>query len=92
MRQRRDYAAVMTADAFAGFEVCSIDTGEARINARVGGAGSPILLLHGHPQTHLMWRFVAPRLAKRHTVVAIDLRGYGDSSKPPSSPGHEPYS
>jgi haloacetate dehalogenase len=51
-------------------------------HARVGGSGPPLLLLHGHPQTHAMWHAVAPALAERHTVVCADLRGYGDSSKP----------
>lgn len=77
---------------FPGFETDAIDTGEARIHVRHGGAGPPILLLHGHPQTHAMWHLVAPRLAEDFTVVATDLRGYGDSSKPPSAADHEPYS
>jgi haloacetate dehalogenase len=51
-----------------------------------------VLLLHGMPQTHLMWHRVAPRLAERHTVVATDLRGFGDSGTPPSAPDHAPYS
>ena len=59
---------------------------------RHGGSGPPLLLLHGHPQTHFMWHAVAPLLAKEYSVVAPDLRGYGDSSKPPTSADHEPYS
>jgi len=59
---------------------------------RHGGSGPPLLLLHGHPQTHVMWHAVAPRLAEDFTVVVADLRGYGDSSKPPTTPDHEPYS
>ena len=59
---------------------------------RHGGNGPPLLLLHGHPQTHVMWHAVAPRLAENFTVVAPDLRGYGESSKPPTTPDHEPYS
>src|SRR5438094_440795 len=59
---------------------------------RWGGAGPPILLLHGFPQTHLMWRRVAPLLARRFTVVCADLRGYGQSGCPASTPDHEPYS
>jgi haloacetate dehalogenase len=77
---------------FDGFELTTIDTGEATIRLRRGGDGPPLLLLHGHPQTHAMWNAVAPRLAGEHTVVAADLRGYGESSKPPTSDDHEPYS
>ena len=77
---------------FEGFESGTIDTGEAAIRFRRGGAGPPVLLLHGHPQTHVMWHGVAPRLAPDFTVVATDLRGYGDSSKPPTTEDHEPYS
>ena len=58
----------------------------------VGGSGPPVLLLHGYPQTHVMWHKVAPVLAERFTVVAADLRGYGDSDKPPSDPKHLVYS
>jgi haloacetate dehalogenase len=77
---------------FDGFELTMIDTGEAMIRTRYGGSGPPLLLLHGHPQTHLMWHKVAPRLAEDFTVVATDLRGYGGSSKPPTTPDHAPYS
>ena len=77
---------------FEGFELDRIDAGEAVLRVRRGGAGPPLLLLHGHPQTHVMWHLVAPRLAGAHTVVAPDLRGYGESSKPSTSPDHEPYS
>jgi haloacetate dehalogenase len=79
-------------DLFPGFDTADVDTGRARIHLRRGGSGPPVLLLHGHPQTHVMWHRVAPGLAEDFTVVAADLRGYGDSSKPPSTPDHEPYS
>ena len=77
---------------FEGFELSTIDVGEATLRVRRGGAGPPVLLLHGHPQTHVMWHAVAPLLAERFTVVCADLRGYGDSSKPDTTPDHEPYS
>src|SRR5919202_1262464 len=77
---------------FDGFELTIVDVGEAAIRLRRGGSGPPLLLLHGHPQTHVMWHLVAPRLARDFTVVAPDLRGYGDSAKPPTTPDHAPYS
>ncbi|HEU4451183.1 MAG TPA: alpha/beta hydrolase [Gaiellaceae bacterium] len=77
---------------FEGFELDRIDVGEAALRVRHGGSGPPLLLLHGHPQTHVMWHLVAPRLAAEFSVVAPDLRGYGESSKPPTGPDHEPYS
>jgi haloacetate dehalogenase len=77
---------------FEGFELTTIDTGEATIRLRHGGSGPPLLLLHGNPQTHVMWHRIAPRLAEEFTVVAADIRGYGDSSKPPHTDDHAPYS
>ena len=64
---------------FETFTHRRIETSGAVINLRHGGSGPPVLLLHGHPQTHVMWHKVAPRLAETYTVVCADLRGYGDS-------------
>jgi haloacetate dehalogenase len=77
---------------FRGFELIQLDVNGTTINAVRGGAGPPVLLLHGYPQTHAMWHRVAPLLAERFTVVCSDLRGYGDSGKPSSDESHEPYS
>jgi haloacetate dehalogenase len=82
----------MTAELFDGFRLERIDVGAATLRVRHGGAGPPVLLLHGHPRTHVAWHKVAPLLAGTHTVVCPDLRGYGESSKPPTSPDHAPYS
>ena len=79
-------------ERFPGFERFRRTTSGAEINGVVGGNGPPVLLLQGWPQTHLEWRHVAPVLAQRFTVVATDLRGYGDSSKPPSGENHIGYS
>ena len=76
---------------FDRFERTTIDTGETTIRVRQGGSGPPLLLLHGFPETHLMWHKIAPRLAEDFSVVATDLRGYGESGKPPSTPDHAPY-
>lgn len=77
---------------FPSFDRRSIDVGDGiRIAAVIGGSGPPLLLLHGHPQTHAIWHRVAPALAERHTVVAADLRGYGDSSKPAGTANHDNY-
>jgi len=76
---------------FDGFETAEIQAGEACIFVRRRGSGPPLLLLHGFPQTHLMWRRVAPQLARNFTVVCADLRGYGRSSCPASTADHAPY-
>ena len=77
---------------FEGFTLHHIATPEATIRARIGGSGPPLLLLHGNPQTHVMWHGSRRGWPKHFTVVAADLRGYGDSSKPETTPDHEPYS
>jgi haloacetate dehalogenase len=77
---------------FDGFETFDVATTGTTIHGRRGGEGPPLLLLHGIPETHLMWHRVAPVLARRFTVVATDLRGYGDSGTPASTPDHAPYS
>jgi haloacetate dehalogenase len=77
---------------FPDFEHRSLKVDDGvEIVAAVGGTGAPLLLLHGHPQTHAIWHRVAPVLAERHTVVAADLRGYGDSSKPEGAADHANY-
>jgi haloacetate dehalogenase len=73
------------------FQTANIETGEANIFVRWSGLGPPLLLLHGFPQTHLMWREVAPRMARSFTIVCPDLRGYGRSGCPASTPDHTPY-
>ncbi len=82
----------MAADLIPGFERVDLDADGVSIRAAIGGSGPPLLLLHGHPQTHVTWHKVAPRLAERFTVVATDLRGYGDSAKPSGGARHEAYS
>jgi haloacetate dehalogenase len=77
---------------FPGFKKLNKKTSGATINFVAAGSGPPLLLLHGYPETHLMWRKVAPQLAKKFTVVAADLRGYGDSSKPVGGGDHAAYS
>jgi haloacetate dehalogenase len=77
---------------FPGFQSRRIQTAGAVINTVVGGSGPPLLLVHGSPQTHVEWHKIAPRLAQRFTVVMPDLRGYGDSSRPPDGENHANYS
>ena len=73
---------------FDGFTLEQIEVPEATLRVRHGGSGPPVLLLHGHPRTHTTWHRVAPLLAKHHTVVCPDLRGFGRSSKPADAPDH----
>ena len=75
-----------------GFTRTEIKTSGARIVTAHGGEGPPLLLMHGNPFTHLSWHKFAPRLAQEFTVVATDLRGYGDSEKPPGGADHSGYS
>jgi len=79
--------------AFEGFELSQITVpdpaGEVSLRVRRGGSGPPVLLIHGYPETHMMWAKVAEGLAKDFTVVCFDLRGYGGSTKPPSAPDNE---
>lgn len=77
---------------FEGFERRQVRAGDVSINCVRGGEGPPVLLLHGYPQTHAMWHRVAPLLSEHFTIVCADLRGYGDSSKPPADAEHEAYS
>jgi len=77
---------------FPGFKHLSVKTPGATINFVTAGSGPPLLLLHGYPQTHIEWRKVAPQLAQKFTVVAADLRGYGDSSAPADGENHFGYS
>jgi haloacetate dehalogenase len=76
---------------FPGFKAFKVAATGATINGVIGGSGPPVLLLHGAPQTHVSWRLIAPKLAASRTVVAADLRGYGDSSAPPDGEGHANY-
>jgi haloacetate dehalogenase len=74
------------------FSYHRVSVGDLEINCAIGGDGPPVLLLHGYPETHVMWHRVAPALAQEHTVVLADLRGYGDSDKPSPSPDAREYS
>ncbi len=76
----------------ADFRAERIRASEVTLNVALGGAGPPLLLLHGYPQTHAMWHKIAPALAADFTVIAPDLRGYGDSDKPPGDHEHATYS
>ncbi|PYR29516.1 MAG: alpha/beta hydrolase [Acidobacteria bacterium] len=85
-------AQTATDTLFPGFKALDIKTSGATIHAVTGGSGPPVLLMHGYPQTHVLWHKVAPKLAERFYVVAADLRGYGDSSKPDGGEKHINYS
>jgi haloacetate dehalogenase len=76
---------------FPGFALDHVDVGDTVLRVRHGGDGPPVLLLHGHPRTHTTWHRVAPVLARERTVVCPDLRGYGGSTAPPTTPDHAPY-
>lgn len=77
---------------FDGFQVADVPTPRGHVHARIGGTGPPVLLLHGFPETHLMWHAVAPMLRERFTVVAADLPGYGNSFRPPVTNDHSAHS
>ena len=77
---------------FPGFEQRRLKVDDIAFNVRIGGSGSPLLLLHGYPQTHVTWHKIAPELARHFTVVCPDLKGYGDSDAPPPSPDSGNYS
>src|ERR687895_425608 len=77
--------------SWVGFEDERVRVGDAEYFVTSGGAGPPVLLLHGFPQTHACWSRVAPALAENHTVVAADLRGYGESNAPAGGPHGEGY-
>ncbi|HEY7049606.1 MAG TPA: alpha/beta hydrolase [Jatrophihabitantaceae bacterium] len=77
---------------FERFDEFDLSVRGTTIHGRVAGNGPPLLLLHGIPETHLMWHRVAPALTEQHTVVVTDLRGYGASGTPPSTADHAPYS
>ncbi|QLC72450.1 alpha/beta hydrolase [Pseudomonas sp. LPB0260] len=73
------------------FQTLSLQTSGTTIHLTHGGAGDPLLLLHGYPQTHVIWHAMAERLARHYHIICPDLRGYGDSGKPPSAADHSPY-
>ncbi len=76
---------------FDTFELSSVAVRDGALRVRMGGSGPPLLLLHGNPQSHVMWHKVAPALARRFTVICPDLRGYAGSFKPGATPDHAPY-
>lgn len=82
----------LSEELYPGFESFTVETGEAELFCRAGGSGPPLLLLHGYPQSHLIWHRIAPELAASFTLVMPDLPGYGNSSIPPLSKDHAAYS
>ena len=78
-------------ELFPGFATETLEVDGLKFFARVGGSGPPLLCLHGYPETHACWHRIAPKLAESHTVVAMDMRGYGQSSAPPSDAAHLNY-
>lgn len=92
MQQLRRTFAVIESVLFPGFLVEDISTTGATIRTLRAGSGPPLLLLHGYPQTHVIWHKIARHLTDRFTVVLTDLRGYGDSSKPEGGTRHVNYS
>lgn len=83
---------ILSEPLFPGFTVAKVPTTGGTIHTVSAGSGPGLLLWHGAPQTHATWHKIAPRLAEHYTVVAADLRGYGDSSKPEGGPNHINYS
>jgi haloacetate dehalogenase len=79
------------AGLFPGFRLLDVAVPGSHVRLRTGGEGPPLLLLHGYPQTHVLWHKVAARLKRHFTIIAADLRGYGDSAKPEGGPDHAAY-
>ncbi|GAA0778781.1 alpha/beta hydrolase [Roseibium denhamense] len=79
-------------DLFPGFDTITVETASGWIHCRTGGSGPPLLLLHGYPQSHVIWHKIAPSLAEHFRLVMPDLPGYGASDVPPISPDHGAYS
>lgn len=92
MAERAQRTIARVTASFLDFPQFDIERNGVRVHGRIGGRGAPLLLLHGHPQTHLIWHRLAPALAEQFTVVALDLRGYGDSGRPTDNEGHMAYS
>jgi haloacetate dehalogenase len=79
------------AGLFPGFRLLDVAVPGSHVRLRTGGEGPPLLLLHGYPQTHVLWHKVAARLQRYFTIIAADLRGYGDSARPEGGTGHAAY-